>query len=129
MSADGTLPMGVRHDDVSDPRPRPWLDDDLVDYGPEPERLACRQCGKPWDEPRLSRTACARCARRILTNIDNVKRKQQCPTCRQDLNEPARESKVGVDCAQCGQGLSEQTVVRILKRARRGRVAAALARR
>ncbi len=87
MSADGTLPAGVRHDDVSD-RPRPWLDDEQPhhagddDMGPpdgpvlrrrprpehEPERLACRQCGKAWDEPRLS--------------PDGV-----CPMCREALEE------------------------------------------
>ncbi len=35
---------------------------------PEPERLACRQCGRPWDEPRLS--------------PDGV-----CPLCQADLEE------------------------------------------
>ncbi len=89
MSADGQLPMGVTHDSVSDPPPRLWPDDGEPhhagddDMGPpdgpvirprrrpdpdEPERLACRQCGKPWDEPRLS--------------PDGV-----CPLCTADLDE------------------------------------------
>ncbi len=68
MSTDGTLPNGVRHGDVSDPTPRPWLDDEQPHHAgdDEPERLACRQCGKPWDEPRLSPDGvCPLCLREL----------------------------------------------------------------
>ncbi len=49
---------------------RPWLDDEQPHRAgdDDPERLACRQCGRHWDEPRLS--------------PDGV-----CPLCRADLEE------------------------------------------
>ncbi len=71
MSADGSLPMGVTEQAISDPTPRRTDDDGFEPHragDDEPERLACRQCGKLWDEPRLS--------------PDGV-----CPFCQEDLEE------------------------------------------